>query len=252
MSWNTKVVGISTNLLLTLLPVLAASAHAEAGRVASVTVFPDRAQVTRILEIDASAGDGELTVTGLPARLNRDSLQVRASGPEGLTLGAVELRPVRGADRLGAEGRALEERIRELEDRRQAVANRVEALEIQLALIRALGVHPGEGAPPPDTWTRAIETVGERAREALDGKLAAEREIRDRDRELEQLRRQLEDLGAAERDTLDARIGYRSASAGRARFEIRYTVPGARWRPIHELRLDTESSTLRLDRKSVV
>lgn len=252
MNWNTRVARISTNLLLTLLPVLAASAHADAGRVARVTVFPDRAQITRMLETDASAGDGELTVTGLPARLDRDSLQVRASGPEGLTLGAVELRPVRGADRLGAEGRALEERIRELEDQRQAVANRVEALEIQLALIRALGIHPGEGAPPPDTWPRAIETVGERAREALDGKLAAEREIRDRDRELEQLRRQLEDLGAAERDTLDARIAYRSARPGAVRFEIRYTVPGARWRPIHELRLDTENSTMRLTQRAEI
>lgn len=252
MNWNTRVARTSTSLLLTLLSVPASSARAEAGRVASVTVFPDRAQVTRMLEIDASAGDGELTVTGLPARLDRDSLQVRASGPEGLTLGAVELRPVRGADRLGAEGRALEERIRELEDQRQAVANRVEALEIQLALIRALGVQPGEGAPPPETWTRAIETVGERARAALDGKLAAEREIRDRDRELEQLRRQLEDLGAVERDTLDAQIGYHSAGAGRVRFEIRYTVPGARWRPIHELRLDTESSTMRLTQRAEI
>lgn len=252
MSWSSRVARSSTVLVLALLPGLAPSARAETGRVANVTVFPDRALVTRVIELDASAGDLELTVNGLPARLDRDSLQVRASGPEGLTLGAVELRPVRGVDRLGAEGRELEERIRELEDRRRAVVNRIEALEIQLALIRALGVQPGEGAPPPDTWTRAIETVGERARAALDGKLDAEREIRDFDRELEQLRRQLEDLGAAERDTLDARIGYRSAGAGRARFEIRYTVPGARWRPIHELRLDTESSTMRLTQRAEI
>lgn len=250
--WNAMGSKGTTACVVALLLATAGSVRAETGRVVQVTVFPDRAQVTRMIELDAAAGDRELVVTRLPTRLDRDSLQVRASGPEGLTLGAVEMRPVRGVDRVGEEGRALEERIRALDDQRQEVANRVEALEIRLALIRALGVHPGEGAPPPDTWTRAIETVGRSAREALAEKVAAEHEIRDRDEELEQLRRQLEDLGAAERDTLDARIAYSSARSGPVRFEIRYAVPGARWRPIHELRLDTEGSTLRLTQRAEV
>src|SRR5690625_7850806 len=76
-----------------------------AAKIDSVTVFPDRATVTRIVSVDIDADSGQLVQDDLPAGLSRDSLRISASGPDGLRLGAFRLETVRGRERASDRDR---------------------------------------------------------------------------------------------------------------------------------------------------
>lgn len=226
--------------LVLLLPIGTAAA------IESVTVFPDRATVSRVVEQSVDEGGGELVQTDLPAGLNRDSLRISAAGPEGLRLGAFEFETRRGSEQVDARARELESRIEALRDQRAVLDDALQARQMQLTLLQSLagGAGEGEGKLALDGWSEAMRTLGEGAEEVLDGRRRIQLEQRELDREIERLERELADLGQQQRDTLELRLAYTSATAGRAEFTIEYTVGGASWRPVYEWRLDTDNARL--------
>ena len=212
----------------------------------SVTVFPDRATVTRVVETNVAAGSGELVQPDLPTGLSRDSLRISASGPAGLRLGAYQLDTVRGSERVSEPARELEQRLQSLRDERDAIDDAVEARELQLHLLRSLagGAGQGEDKLAIDGWDEALQTVGSGAEEVLTARRELSLQRRELGDEIERLEKQLADLGQQQQDTLRLTLAYESNSAGAAEFMVEYTVGGAYWRPVYEWRLDTEADEL--------
>ncbi len=206
-----------------------------------VTVFSDRATVTRIVELELASGSGELVQDDLPVGLMRDSLRISATGPDGLRLGAYRLERVRGADRVSERARRLESEIESLKDRRDVLDDYLNARRLQMRLLESLAVGAGSGDErlPPNGWESAVNVLGERAEAVLVAKRKLSVDRRELDRQIERLERELADLGQQQRDSMRLELAYASSHSGRARFEIEYTVGGASWRPVYEYRLDT-------------
>ncbi|NBD95645.1 MAG: mucoidy inhibitor MuiA family protein [Gammaproteobacteria bacterium] len=216
--------------------------------VESVTVFPDRATVTRVFEVEVAAGSGEVTRADLPAGLSRDSLRISATGPDGLRLGAFQLETVRGSERVSERARELERQLQELRDERSAIDNDIEAREMQLSLLRSLasGAGQGDAKLSLDGWSQAVATVGSDAEEVLSARRQLQLDRRELDKEIQRLEQELADLGQQQQDTLALELAYESAAAGTARFTVEYTVGGAYWRPVYEWRLDTGADALQI------
>ncbi|WP_376691611.1 mucoidy inhibitor MuiA family protein [Wenzhouxiangella sp. EGI_FJ10409] len=214
----------------------------------SVTVFPDRATVTRVIEMSVESGTGELVQSDLPTGLSRDSLRISANGPDGLRLGAYQLEPVRGSERVSERARELERRLQTLRDERDGIDDEVEARELQLNLLRSLASGAGQGDEKlaVDGWSDALQTVGSGAEEVLSARRALSLQRRELTEEIDRLEQELADLGQQQQDTLRLSLAYDSGSAGTAEFTIEYTVGGAGWRPVYEWRLDTEADELRI------
>lgn len=229
------------SLLMVLGWLIPASAEIE-----SVTVFPDRATVTRVVEMNVDAGSGELVQSDLPTGLSRDSLRISAAGPEGLRLGAYQLDTVRGSERVSERARELERRLQSLRDERDGIDDAVEARQLQLELLRSLasGAGQGDGKLAIDGWDDALETVGGGAEDVLSARRALSLQRREIDEEIERLEKALADLGQQQQDTLRLTLAYESNSAGAAEFVVEYTVGGAYWRPVYEWRLDTGANEL--------
>lgn len=236
------------SMMLTALPATAASA----GRVELVTVYPDRAVVVRAVELPVAAGADRLLVTGLPARLDRDSLRVTARGVNELQLGAIEFRSVRGAERVHPEARALEARIRDERAREQSAADRVEAAALQYAFLRSMAEQPGKEGLRADAWPQALRSLGSSAREVLESQREAERERDEIGVIITTLERQLADLGSAQRDHTELSIDYQSQRPGTATLRVEYSVGAVRWQPIYDWRLDTERNQLAIVQRAAV
>ena len=234
--------------LCVLLPAMTwlATAHAA---IDSVTVFPDRATVTHIVETDVTAGRGELVQADLPERLSRDTLRISASGPEGLRLGGYQIETVRGSERVSERARKLEAQLEKLRDRRDVIDDGIEARGLQLRLLQSLagGAGQGEDQLTVEAWERALGTIGAGAEEVLVARRQLRLDRRAVEEEIQRLERELSDLGQNQRDTLRLKVAYESESDGRARFVIEYTVSSAAWRPLYEWRLDTESGRLAIE-----
>lgn len=219
-----------------------------AATVESVTVFPDRATVTRNLSQTLSSGQGELVLSDLPVGLMRDSLRISATGPDGLRLGAYHFETVRGSERVSERARELEQRLLELGDQRSIIQDELEARQLQLRLLRSLaeGAGQGDARLAVDAWNGALQTVGDGAQEVLSAQRQLQLDQRDLDKDIERLEKELADLGQQQRDSLALHLAYATPGAGRAEFSIEYSVSGAGWRPVYEWRLNTESGELEI------
>lgn len=240
--------GLLLSILLTLLP----ATLADIGTVEKVTVYPDRAVVVRAIELPVTSGADRLLITGLPARIDRDSLRVTARGVDGLQLGAIEFRSLRGAERVHPEARNLEARIRDERARQQRAADRVEAAALQYAFLRSMAEQPGKEGLEAEAWPQALSSLGRSAREVLQSQREAERERDEIGEIITALQRQLADLGSAQRDHTELGIDYRSPQPGTVELELEYSVGAVRWQPIYEWRLDTERNRLSIIQRAAV
>ena len=230
--------------------LLGPAAHADPGSVEQVTVYPDRAEVVRLIRVDASAGEDELRIGDLPQRIAPDLIRLAVRSGHGVVLGGMELRTVRGAERVDPRARDLEARIRALEFRIQGLDNRIEARELQLRLLESVAaVDAGQGA---SARLEGLEQIGARAEEVLAQRLAHQSERADQQRELERLQRQLADLGRESRDTREILVPISVEQAGPVEIELSYVVGDAGWESLYEWRLDTEAARLQIVQQAQV
>jgi uncharacterized protein (TIGR02231 family) len=229
-------------------------------RIAAVTVFPDRAEVTRTGHLALEAGSHVALIAGLPAGLIPDSVRVAATGSEAFRLGSVETRTVFGAAPAVARERELAARIEALEDQARALADRIAAERLKLDFVRSIGRNLPErandellaGAPDPAVWQRSWEVLAAGAGEALAAIRAAEIEQRSLERELERLRRERAELETGATETVEARLDLEAPTPLGTEIRLTYQVQGASWRPLYEARLETAGGRLLLVQRGEV
>lgn len=240
---STAPLSILSLALSALLWIFASPASAS---VETVTIYPDRASVIRSIQQRVGPDSTDLVVTDLPVGLDRDSVRVSASGPDGLRIGALDFEIVRGSEQVNPQARELAERIEALEAERSAVADRIAARDLQLTLLQRLLAPSNDNGPAPLDLLDQLDRFGEQA----DRVYGERRQLLERQAELNEeiarLQRQLADLGNQQRDLLTLRVAIEAPNAGSADFELSYTVGGASWRPVYEWRLDSQAETLTL------
>ena len=135
--------------------------------ISAVTVFPDRAAVTRRIELSLQAGPSAVSVVDLPATLLPQSVRVDGLAEAAVRLGAVEVRTRYGAGASPEAERRLREEIEALHDRRRALDDEIRAAQAQLDFIAALGREApqvaaeerAEGIIDPGIWEQAWSAV---------------------------------------------------------------------------------------------
>jgi uncharacterized protein (TIGR02231 family) len=216
--------------------------------VLSVTLFEDRAEVTRRALLDLPAGASTQRLTGLSCLVHDASLRVR------VVAGGAELVAHRVRRRLEspqedpAAVAAAEERLAETARRRAAcdsALDRARAAEGRAAglgdafcegLARTpLGLAVGVAAAAAEETFGAIEAA---LQVALDGAAASARAQVEAHREEEHARALLAALRAGSpRRTAEVELQLLAPAAGPAEVELRYLLPCAVWRPEHAIRL---------------
>lgn len=218
-------------------------------RAERVTLFEDRAEVTRSATARAAAGVGWVALSGVSPYVDERSVQARVEGQGVRVLSARVLWRAHREQALGREEiDALEQQAR--------VAER-QAGEADLALDRAARAEwraklllqqwlDGVGAVPRGTraqaalasWEKAFAALDQSAREAL-GQATAAREAKQAATDaLEQARARLAE-GSVEKLRHEALIEVQleSEAEGEISLSVTYRVPNALWRPEHVVRL---------------
>ncbi|MFV2111970.1 DUF4139 domain-containing protein [Micromonospora sp. LOL_025] len=220
--------------------------------VVGVTVYPDRARVTRRGSTRLAAGEHRVRVAPLPLGLRRDSLRVGGRGAA--TVLGVDVTTWRQARSTDGQVRELEQRSRELADELVEVddAGEVETQRGQFLTRladRAGGTYAralaSGDAAPTDVAAFADSVAGQladsqRRRRALDRRRA------DLTEELAAVERQLDATrGKREPDQLVAEVTVSvDADDDELDLELSYLVDGARWQPSYDLRLVDDTMTV--------
>ena len=242
-------------VLALVLASLSAAAEAQVSpphTVSAVTVFPDRAAVTRRIEVDLVAGPNKVVLTDLPATLLPESVRVDGSAATAVRLGAVEVRNRFGEQtNADAEGR-LRDEIEALQDRRNALDDEIRSAQAQLDFVAALGrdapviatEEREEGILDPQTWEQAWAAVSAGTGDALRRIREAQQNQRAIDRELATKHQELALIASGGPGAIEVGIQLEAAAAGRAELALTYQVPNASWRPLYEARLATETGEI--------
>jgi uncharacterized protein (TIGR02231 family) len=220
---------------------LASAAELEAAsRIDAVTVYPDGATVTRIIEADLPAGDTTLLALDFPLTLDPASLRVEGAGAGRLVIGSVDAR--RPRPQPTAARPDIEKRIEALRDERGALDDKIAAANARrkFAEIFAADSPKGMGekgeARPLGEWRAAFAAVAEEIA-AADG-TTREAKLRQRDIDREIARLEAETKATPPRK-MEVRIDLAAEAPTRVTLSVSYNVRGARWNPLYDARLDT-------------
>jgi len=231
-------------------------------RATAVTVYPDRALVTRTGAVQLAAGETEFVISGLPANLWDDSLQVRGTGPAGTTILDVQSRNLFVEQTASPDIRRLEDVLTglrreatQLEDERKAYEKEHTILQ---HIVTAATTVPTEGdAPRPgfDEWRQLLSFHAENTRrlDAAERELAVQREDLNRkiaaaEAQLNEARGRLPGRRAVKQVTIRAR----ASAAGAGELTLSYTAPGAQWSPVYRARLDSAARRVGFDYEAQV
>ncbi len=204
--------------------------------VETVTVFRDRALVTRVRTVALKPGVNAISFEGLPLGIAADSLHAELRG-EGAKILAVERASGQGEVKETEATRALRAEAKALADQLGEVRDRMASLLAQRAYLRAtLTPETSDQPAPPLAQVKAnLDYVGQ-AEAELAAKLRKEEErAAELDRALTPLLTRLADreaTGATVRVDLDCQ------RAGEVVVALSYQVFGASWTPAYNARLD--------------
>jgi uncharacterized protein (TIGR02231 family) len=252
---KTRRVLLACALLPALVSATLATPVPAKSAIAAVTVYLDRAVVTRSAALDLTAtGVTEVTIERLPANLLDQSLQVSGRGVAQVTILDVAARATYVDFTPNERVKALEDELRALAKQRRVLDDRTAVLKSQEATPARLEA-AATAAPTKDSAPRL--SIEESAKlltflEEQRSKLATEREsldtqIEDLAAKIEAAQRQLNELrGAGGRSFKTVTVRLDAVTAGALELAVSYAVPGASWSPSYDARVNSNEKTVAL------
>ncbi len=240
------LVPISAVLLLAAVFPLSALSASAPSRVARVVLYPDMAEVTRIVEVAAPAES--VLLSGLSANLLADSLSAKVLGGDARIAG-VSVDDVFRAEPVQEKVQELTARIEELGDGKRLAEESIRGNRREKELLDR-GIQavfsPAEEAEGKEKARPARLTPAEidgslslfRVRAlAIDGKVAdLERSVREIDRKIAAARQELDKVRNP-RPTQEKAVRIDLAAPGKGRIAVTYLVPAAGFVPRYNVRL---------------
>lgn len=226
--------------------------------VRDVTVFSDRARVTRRAEVKLESGERRVRLPYLPATLEPGSVRLEATGAKVVRL---EVVAAERAEFPRGEAFELLKVLERLKEEAQALRDEAEPLRRERAML--LGLRP-EATPMPDpkggpvlldpsgwktslAFLEARETSIAAALAPIEAKSAANQ------REIVAVAARAEQLAAETNSRPGHRVEAIVAGQGRAAtLALTYVARGARWYPTYDVRSEPGESKVDLDLGALV
>ena len=216
-------------------------------KIEAVTVFPSGAEITRVIKVKLEAGEhtlliGDITREALPA-----SIRVEAAASGKLEIGSVDTRQISlsssdPAVALSAR-KKIEDQIEALDDSRAVQDGVIQAAEMQRTYLESLAKLPqaptaASPSTPREDWVALFGVIGTSMGDIAKTVTGARLRQREIDRQLEDLRKQLETAGGNNGQArTEVRIYVSAAEPLDAVLTLRYQTTSASWSPFYDARL---------------
>lgn len=227
-------------------------------QISAVTVYADRARVTRSARVDLVAGEHTLHFSGLPAGIDARTVQVDGTGKARLR--DVGYSVTYHAEISDDQVRAAYDEQQRLEDELRRLTDHISAAKSEEAFVQAISVRlttvTEKGQPSeldPAKWVELTEFYRRRRDSLMEEIRSTEIEVRAVNARLERITKQIDTLGyrrrRAERTVTVVVEAQESCEIGLA---LSYIVEGASWRPAYDLRVDSAQQSLEITYSGLV
>ncbi len=216
--------------------------------VEEVTVYTDRAMVTRLAETQLSVGSHTVYLDNLPDALDADSVRVNGFGSAKVIIEDFKIHQIHYREVPESRIRTLMEEKEKLEKQRKIHAAEIVVIEDQKAFLKEIRVSTTDSIsqgferrkPEIKDWRDVLHFLGEEANRLnlqvteIEGKIAfIDEEVRLIDASL----KQAASLQKKVRKQIQVKVEVKEA--GEFNFSIGYLIHNALWRPMYDARVDT-------------
>ncbi len=224
--------------------------------IAAVTVYPDRARITRSGTLYLTGLETALVITPLPTTLRTDSVRVKGSGDNPVRLYGVQVQSLFSEDPIAHQVADLTQQIQALKLEEQEVAGQIAATKLQQQAVELFlttaAKRLGTGIHHPQfslLRTQQLFGFGGTCHQTY-GKttIRAQEQLRQLEMKRQTLEQQLQAC-----QTPRPRNSYRVITeiepegSGEFTLEVSYVVYQASWRPLYDCRTTPEGDQLTLN-----
>jgi uncharacterized protein (TIGR02231 family) len=215
-----------------------------AAPISEVTVYSDRALITRAGTIHLAAGEHQLRINNLPQFI-RDSLRASGQGPEGTRILNVDITTAFHSRPPEAEILKLYTELDLLQQKLQLLKARQNALEDRRTWLRALGEQSrdfarglAQGQMKPQDCADFFRFTAQQALQDAEAALDLETQIKQVQQDMDAKKRELiHKQGNTIPDRLAAVVTVELAQEGAFTLELSYIVLEASWYPQYDVRV---------------
>jgi uncharacterized protein (TIGR02231 family) len=242
-----------------LASVLRLTATPVESRISAVTVYQDRAVVSRTATVQLSGVTTELVFANLPQALNEQSLQVSGKGTAQATILDVSAKQTYVDYTPDARVKELEDQMKGLGKQMRGLDDRSTLLNAQSATLDrmegALFTPPAKDVPRPDLnqFTASLAYLSEQKTKITTDRAMLDEEREELQNKMNTVQNQLGQLrGAGGKAFKTVTVRVAAAQAGSLDISLAYTVPGASWVPSYDARVLSGDRALQLDYFGIV
>jgi uncharacterized protein (TIGR02231 family) len=227
-------------------------------RIVAVTIFNDRALITRSAKVSLEKGEHTLIFENMPVSVEQNSIQVNGSG--NAVLGNVkyqtvyEEEPETSKKALLDEKTLLEDQIRETDDQLKRLAQEksfVEKIGDKVTTPVTENANPAE--LQPETWIKMVDFYQERLRKADENIRQTEKHRRTLQEKLQHINWQLQQSGTNTRKIkYQVAVSLEMKTEGEIELHLSYIVFNAQWYPVYDLRVDSEQKKMNITYHAVI
>ncbi|MBN3910724.1 MAG: mucoidy inhibitor MuiA family protein [Nostoc sp. NMS1] len=223
--------------------------------IVAVTVYADRALVTRRGVVDLTGIEQELVITSVPETLETESVRVSGTGTVAVRLMGVSSDRIYTTEPATERVAHLTRQIEQLEAEKRHLQAQVDALVLQSSFIAGLREKTEE--PFAQSLSRKnlslsetldfLNFLGSQYSEYAIASGECKTQQQELDKELQALRASLQKIQTPHpRESLSIVIGVEVAGEGKFELELSYLVNRASWTPLYDLRFDTTGDIVHL------
>jgi uncharacterized protein (TIGR02231 family) len=224
-------------------------------QILAVTVYTDKALVTRRSVVSLTGLERELVITSLPVTLETDSLRVSGVGTVGVRLLGVSSDRIYTTEPVAERVAQLTRQIQQLKVEKRHLQAQVDALALQSSFIEGLREKTEE------TFSQSLARKNLSLSETLDflnflGSQYSEYAIasgecktqqQELDKQLQALHTSLQKIQTPHpKESFNLVVAVEVASEGEFELELSYLVNRASWTPLYDLRFSTSSDIVHL------
>ncbi|MBD1813919.1 mucoidy inhibitor MuiA family protein [Microcoleus vaginatus DQ-U2] len=224
--------------------------------ISEVTVYTDRALVTRRGTVSLTGNERELAIASLPATLEPESVRATGSGTVAVRLLGVRTETVFSSEPVGDRTAKLTQQIKELQTQRRGINDKITARKIQLKFVEGLseksvGFFSSSIAKQQvglNETGELLNFLGTNYLKYVSAIAQHEKQQREIDKQIKALQQQLGQVQTPHsQQSFNIIVAIEPSGSGHFELEVSYVVTRARWTPLYDLRVNTTNNQINLN-----
>ena len=225
--------------------------------IGSVTVYQDRAEVTRLAQLDLTAGQHTLIFDQLPASIEDKSIQVSSTGTP-IVLNQIKFSSEHYEENPDEAVQAIQAQRTQFNEKKWKLKDRLKRLVGQQKLLQGMAqrvTRPTKGQKVIKTqaWFKMLEFYQQK-QVAIDDQLHTTTQELNRNQEA--LQKANADykkfLGQRHKTRRQVAVNITATQAGTVEVSISYVVYGASWEPYYDFRVFTDTEMLEMTYQALI